>query len=139
MKFLIVSAASFAALAVAIVNVYAAEAEWVSYEPEVVSLTGKIVETKVSGEGVAPTDRGKTVWILHLDHPISVHGKPGDDIDMEEKNVTEVHLALQKPSNLTKKDFAKVMARGTLFHAHTWHHQRPIVMLVTELKPAGSN
>ena len=112
------------------------ETKWVSYEPAVVTFVGIIIEETYDKEA-APMDRGKHAWILRLDHPVSVRAK--DEIDTEEKNVSEVHLNLDQSKHpgvaFGKTRFA---ATGTLYHAHTGHHLRPIVMLVSELKQAGA-
>jgi hypothetical protein len=66
--------------------------------------------------------------------------KPGDEIDTEEKNVTEVHLNIdQAKHSIPRRSLGRdrFVATGTLYHAHTIHHLRPIVMLVSALKPAG--
>jgi len=112
------------------------ETKWVSYEPAVVTFVGVIVE-EAYDEDAAPMDRGKHAWILRLDHPVSVRAK--DEIDTEERNVSEVHLNLDQ-SKHPGVTFGKtrVAATGALYHAHTGHHLRPTVMLVSELKPAGA-
>ena len=130
----------FGALALCCVSVLADDKRQVAYEPSVVTLTGTIVEEGY-GEDAAPIDRGKRAWILRLDQPVSVPAKAGDEIDTEEKNVTEIHLNVDHSKHpvakaaLGKTRFA---ATGTLYHSHTIHHLRAIVMLVSELKPAGS-
>ena len=72
--------------------------------------------------------------------------KPGDQIDTEEKNVMEVHLNIDpKKHQIPKNAFGKTAfaVTGTLYHAHTAHHLRLIVMLVSTIAPAttkaGSN
>ena len=120
---------------------HAGEDKPVAYEPAVVTLNGTIAKEGF-GDDAAPVDRGRSAWILHLDHPVSVPAKPGDEINTEEKNVTEVHLNIDPAKHpLSEGAFGKThfVVTGTLYHAHTTHHLRPIVMLVSTLTPAGHN
>jgi len=108
----------------------------VSYEPAVVTLSGTIFEEGY-GDDPSTSDRGKRAWILRLDRPISVPAKPGDEIDIEEKNVKEVHLNVDHARYPTPKGgFGKTRftATGALYHGHNIHHLRPIVMRVSDLK-----
>ena len=119
----------------------AGEDKPVAYEPAVVTLSGTIVREGF-GDDASPLDRGKPVWILHLAQPVSVSAKPGDEIDTEEKNVTEVHLNIDPAKHPIPEDaFGKThfAATGTLYHAHTTHHLRSIVMLVSTLSSAAHN
>ena len=113
----------------------------VSYAPSVATLTGTIVEEGY-GDDSSPIDRGKHAWILRLDRPISVPAKPGDEINTEEKNVTEVHLSVDHVKHpIANGAFgrARFTVTGTLYHGHNSHHLRPIVMLVSDLKSAQTN
>ena len=117
----------------------AGEDKSVAYEPAVVTLNGTIAKEGFSDDA-SPVDRGRTVWILHLNQPVSVPAKPGDEINTEEKNVTEVHLNIDPAKHPIPEDaFGKThfVATGTLYHAHTTHHLRPIVMLVSTLTSAA--
>jgi acetyl esterase/lipase len=111
-----------------------------AYEPAIETLAGTIVEERLSeDEDTPPLDRGKVVWILRLDRPVFVPGKAGDEIDVEEKSVTEIHLNVEHAKfPIAKEAFGKkrFVTTGTLYHAHTAHHQRAIVMMVSDLKPA---
>jgi len=75
-----------------------------------------------------------------LDHAarpsISVKGKPSDEIDVPEENVTEIHLNIDYSKYpAVKAGFGKnrFFATGSLYHSHTAHHLRAIVMLVSQL------
>lgn len=113
----------------------------VSYGPSSATLTGTIIEEGY-GDDPLPMDRGKHAWILRLDRTISVRAKPGDEVDTEEKNVTEVHLNVDHAKHPIPKDaFGKTRftVTGVLYHAINVHHLRPIMMSVSDLKPAGAN
>lgn len=127
------------ALTLAAVFSPAAEPAWVSYEPAVVTLSGTIVK-EAFGEDAAPMDVGRHVWILRLDRPISVRGIPKDEINTQEENVREIHLnAEHRKYPIPEAAFGKTrfVVKGTLYHAITAHHLRPIVMLVSTIEPAA--
>ena len=135
MKSAVIKLLLVAALALHAMDLLADEAKQVAYEPAIVTLSGTIVEEGY-GDDATPMDRGKRALILRLDQPISVSAKPDDEINPEEKNVREVHLMLKPPLPKIASGKTRFSATGTLFHAHTVHHLRPIVMTVSELKPA---
>ncbi len=115
------------------------ESNQVAYEPAVVTLCGTIVKEGF-GDDASPIDRGKQAWILRLDQRISVPAKSGDEINTEEKNVAEIHLNIDPAKHRIAKDAfdrTHFIVRGTLYHAHTTHHLRPIVMLVSTIKPVA--
>jgi hypothetical protein len=138
MKSSIIKALVMATVAFCWAPLHAEDSKQVAYGPTVVTLTGVIIE-EAFGEDASTFDRGRHVRILRLDQTISVPAKPGDEIDTEEKNVKEVHLVIDHAKHpIPKNAFGKThfTATGTLYHAHTVHHLRPIVMLVSDLKPA---
>ena len=119
---------------------HAGDKKSVAYEPTVVTLSGTIVKEKF-GDDAAPVNRGKSAWILRLDQRISVPAKVGDEIDLKEENVSEIHLNIDQTKHpVPKKSFGKThfTATGTLYHSHTTHHLRPIMMQVSTLEPTTS-
>jgi hypothetical protein len=108
----------------------------VAYAPAVTTLTGVIVEQPYDDDA-SPSERGKAAWILKLEAPVAVEAKAGDAIDVAESDVTEIHLnADPSKSPVSKEELGRTrfQATGTLYHAHTTHHLRPIVMLVSDLE-----
>ena len=140
MKSAIIKTLFMATVAFCWTPLHAGDGNQVSCEPSVVTLTGTIVEEGY-GDDPSPIDRGKFAWILRLDRTVSVPAKPGDEIDTDEKNVKEIHLVVDHAKfPVSKADFGKTRftATGTLYHAHTVHHLRPILMFVSNLKPDGA-
>ena len=113
------------------------QSETVSYEPTVVTLEGIIIREKFPHDG-SHLDRGHYAWILRLDHPVTVVGTPDADLNTTETNVTEIHLNAEPDEHqIPKSAFGKkrFSVTGTLYHSHTVHHLRPIMMFVTDLRP----
>ena len=83
-------------------------------------------------------DKGRSAWILHLEAPVTVNGKQGSETEVIEKNVTEVHLrgddSLLESAAASKNS---VTCYGTLQHATTTHHLRPVMMNVGAYKDAA--
>jgi len=138
MKPTILAALLFDVFAFTSAPVRGTDAAWFSYMPAVSTLTGTITE-EAYGEDASTYDRGKRVWILHLDRPISVRANPKDELNVQELNVSEVHLNIaHRKHPIARKQFGTVRfaATGTLYHQFNSHHLRAIVMLGSDLKPA---
>ncbi len=107
------------------------------YDPVPATLTGTISKVDYA-EDAAPADQGHGAWILRLDHTITVNPKAGNELDVLERNVSEVqltgtnglvdHAALEKGS---------VTFHGTLFHAANSHHLRPVLMRASAYQPVA--
>lgn len=117
--------------------------ECLSYEPSKVRLTGTIIEKTFPGPpewtSIEKGDRPETRWILKLSKPICVNGDPNDEINVEtEKNVRNMHLVFGHENYARYKHLLnrKVIAEGTLYHAHTAHHRTRVLLTVISIKPA---
>jgi hypothetical protein len=112
-----------------------------------VVLSGRLTRVRhfgPPGYGEDPRhDTKETAVILCLDTPICVMGASGSD-DEDERNVREMQLAM---SDEAWKQYAsirsivgprkRVTVRGELFHAHTGHHIRQVLMLVKGIRIAA--
>ena len=116
------------------------------YEPEVVTLEGVVFAKDFPGppnyESTQNGDQRMRYWLLRLPKPICVD-QGDDDINIRVANVREVQLAF--PDDVPyKKHLALVNKRrrfkvvGSLFHQHTGHHVRRILINVQRLAPIGS-
>ena len=117
--------------------------EWLSYEPTVVELKGKLIIKTFFGPpnfGENPeTDSKERSWILSLTTPINVRAKTEDDpiLFPSVENVRELQLVLPEPHReLIGK---KIIVRGTLFHAHTGHHHTDVLMMVQSISSSETN
>jgi len=112
------------------------------YEPEEVEVSGLLHETIYPGPpeymNVEMGDHPEKVVILTLKEPINVKIKDSkevdDDFNEPEKGVRELQVVFSdsEPSILQMKE--EVTLQGTLYHAHTAHHHRRVLMMVKSWK-----
>ena len=108
------------------------------YEPTVVNLSGTLARETHPGppnyESIRRGDKPETIWILRLKKPICVLGR--DDINIRENNQKELQLVLE-PAQFKK--YRRLMGQrvavtGKLFHAHTGHHHKSLLISVGEIR-----
>ena len=119
----------------------AQEKEWLSYEPTVVKLKGKLTIRVYYGPpnyGENPdTDTKEALPVLILSKPVNVRGNPDPKAGFNRKSVEgvrEIELVLTMPH----KEFIgkRVLVKGTLFHAFTGHHHTDVLMDVRSIRLA---
>jgi len=115
-----------------------AAAQCLEYEPKVVTLSGTLVRETHAGppnyESIPRGDQPETIWILRLSKPVCVTG--ADDLNVKEDHQTEVQLVLE-PAQFKKYRRSigrRVAVTGKLFHAHTGHHHKSLLISVSEIK-----
>jgi len=119
------------------------EKDWLSYEPAVVELKGKLMTKMYYGPtnfGEHPkTDSKETPPILVLSKPVNVRRNPDSDIEYNRisvEHVRKIELVLTIPQkNMMGKN---VIVSGTLFHAFTGHHHTDVLMRVQSISLAVS-
>lgn len=112
------------------------------YEPEEVEVSGLLHETIYPGPpeyvSVEMGDRPEKVVILTLKEPINVEikGSKGvdDDFNEQEKDVRELQVIFPDSTPSTHQMKKEVTLKGTLYHAHTAHHHRRVLMMVKSWK-----
>jgi len=109
------------------------------YEPEKVTLTGRLVYRTFYGPpnyGENPkTDSRETQPILILDSAVDVVANGGDPTDQTERGVKGITLVVE---HSTRRFIGKRIAvEGTLFHANTGHHHTKVLMTVASIKKAN--
>lgn len=108
------------------------------YEPQRTTIDGvleKSIAYGAPGFGENRDDPRFTVAILKLRSPICVKGNRGDDIDIDESAVSEIGILY---SGAWKPLVGRyVTVSGTLFHAITANHYRPIMMRADHLSPTS--
>jgi hypothetical protein len=111
------------------------------YEPSLVQLTGTIIRRTFPGppnyESVERGDKPEVVWLLVLVQPICME-KDGTDPDLNpaQKGIRKIQLVFGDATSYeTQKELLgkKVVAKGTLFGAHTGHHHTPVLLTVNTL------
>ena len=128
-----------AALASLCTPLHAADAP-LSYAPAVVTLTGTVFQEAYGEDPPSPRYRGQQAWILHLEHPISLRGVPSDKFNVDAANVKEVVLNVDHAKHpLPKSAFKKThfVVTGTLYQSGTTNFLRPVVLSVTNSRPAS--
>lgn len=113
-------------------------AQCLEYGPKVVSLSGVLVRETYPGrpnyESIANGDEPETIWVLRLEETICVHAS--NEIDVPEDSEEEIQLVL-KPEQY--KQYRSLLGRavtvsGTLFHSHTGHHHKRLLLKTSEIR-----
>jgi hypothetical protein len=113
-------------------------AQCLEYQPKTVHLSGKLVREIHPGppnyENIRKGDKAETIWVLRLSLPICVVAM--DDINVREDNQKEVQLdlAAEQFKKYRKLIGQKVFATGFLFHAHTGHHHKRLLLTLNEMR-----
>lgn len=108
---------------------------WLSYEPAVVELQGKLAVEWKHGPpnyGEQPkTDAKVRVPLLKLAETINVRGNPENALNAESvEGVRQIQLLFQSESAYKQLIGKQVVVKGTLFRAHSGHHYTDVVMNV---------
>jgi hypothetical protein len=115
-------------------------AECLNYEPDAVSLIGKIIQKTFPGrpnyESVKTGDEPETYWILITAKPFCVKPKAGNGQYSSESKIEQVQLVFmsneyKEYKGLIGKD---VVVYGQLFPMQTGHHHTKILITVKKIK-----
>lgn len=112
----------------------------VFYEPEEVEVSGFLYETVYPGPpeymSVEMGDRPVEAVILTLKEPINVEIKnqEDDDLNEPEKGVRELQVSFSDLGPSPAQMQEEIVLKGTLYHAHTAHHRRRVLMMVKNWK-----
>ena len=115
-----------------------------SYEPSEVQLTGTIIRKTFLGapnyESIERGDKPEVAWLLVLSQPICIEkDKKDPDLNPEQKGIRKIQLVFRDATAYdTQKELLgkKVVAKGTLFGAHTGHHHTSVLLTVSTLTKA---
>lgn len=108
----------------------------VFYEPEWVEVSGFLYETIYPGPpeytSVEMGDRPEEAIILTLKEPINVEIKnqEEDDFNEPEQGVRELQVSFSDSGPTPAQMKKEIVLKGTLYHAHTAHHRRRVLMMV---------
>ena len=113
-------------------------AQCLEYAPKVVSLSGTLVRETRPGRpdygSVANGDESETIWVLKLKGAICVLA--ANEIDVRENGETEIQLALDQGQYDKYRSLPgqSVTVTGKLFHGHTGHHHKRLLLTTAEIK-----
>jgi hypothetical protein len=116
-------------------------AQCLEYEPSPVSLVGTIVRRTYPGrpnyESIKKGDEPERIWVIQLVKAICVSAK---DENEAESNQSQVQLVLNEAQYKEYRNFVgkKVTVSGTLFHGHTGHHHKKLLIMTSIIKPYKS-
>jgi Domain of unknown function (DUF4431) len=108
------------------------------YEPKVVSLSGVIVGETHPGppnyESIANGDEPETIWVLKLKKAICVLAS--DDINVKVDNEKEIQLVLEAEQYKRYRRLLgqRVYVSGALFHSHTGHHHKTLLLKTDDIR-----
>jgi len=117
-------------------------AQCLGYEPKAVSLSGSLVRETHPGrpnyESIARGDEAETIWVLRLRQAVCVLTSNEEIENVKEESEKEVQLVLEpgqfkRYRNLLGK---KVTITGRLFHGHTGHHHKRLLLTRSEILEA---
>jgi hypothetical protein len=108
------------------------------YEPEEQEVSGLLKEIIYPGPSeymkLEKGDQPEKVVILTLKEPINVEIKGGkkedDDVNEPEKAVRELQVVFSDSGLTTDQMKKEITLKGTLYHAHTAHHHRRVLIMV---------
>src|SRR5258706_8287508 len=127
-------------------NVYPQEKSWLHYEPEIVTLRGKltsIVNYGAPGYGESPEkDDVEESIILVLPLPIRVKGDPNSALNSQSiANITHVQLVIYTgvAKGYSQYFNREVEVTGTLFKSSTGHHHTDVLLTVNTLRRLGTS
>ncbi len=116
------------------VNQLSHQLQTVFYEPEEVEVRGMLYKEVYPGPreymSVEEGDCPEEVVILTLKDPINVEIAKGDDFNEPEKGVRELQVVFAGSLPLKHQMKREIALKGTLYHAHTAHHRRRVLMMV---------
>jgi hypothetical protein len=120
------------------INQLSHQLKTVFYEPEEVEVRGMLYEEVYPGPpeymSVEEGDCSEEVVILTLKDPINVRVAKDDDFNEPEKGVRELQVVFADSMPSKHQMKGEIALRGTLYHAHTAHHRRRVLMMVKSWK-----
>jgi hypothetical protein len=117
-----------------------ATAQCLQYEPKVVGLSGVLVRETYPGrpnyESIARGDEPETIWVIKLKKAICV--QTSQDF-VKEDSEKEVQLVLEPAQYRRYRRLLgkRVFATGKLFHSHTGHHHKRLLLTTSRIQKTG--
>lgn len=122
------------AVFLSLIFVFAAQAQTdcLNYEPENVTLSGKLVRLSMKNAA----NQKETIYALQLKTPICVNADPENEYNPQNSGVKDIQLAFDAEKFKSSRALLNknVTVSGTLFGEHTQHHFTKVLMMVSEIK-----
>jgi hypothetical protein len=124
----------FALLSLAFALMSSAQAQCLKYEPEVVSVSGKLLRKTFAGppnyESIKAGDAPETGFYLAVKPPICAIASQGSEDNESTSNVGLVQLVLDAKGYEQLRPWLgkSVTIKGSLFSAQTGHHHAPLLL-----------
>ena len=113
-------------------------ASCLEYEPNIIEVSGTLVREIYPGrpnyESIINGDESVTVWVLKLKASVCV--VESDEINIKEDNETEIQLVLDQNQYKKYQSLigSSVSVTGKLFHSHTGHHYKRLLLNINDIK-----
>lgn len=106
----------------------------VFYEPEEVEVSGLLHEIIYPGPpeymSIEMGDQPEKTTILTLGEPINVAIKKEDGLNEPEQGVRQLEVVFRDSVPSENQMKGEITLKGTLFHSHTGHHHRRVLIMV---------
>ena len=122
------------AVFLSLIFVFAAKAQTgcLNYEPENVTLNGKLVRLQMKNV----SGQKETIYVLRLKTPVCVNADANNEYNPKQNEIKDIQLAFDAEKLKSSRPLLNknVSVSGTLFGEHTQHHFTKVLMMVSEIK-----
>lgn len=124
----------FSILYFALAAIPSAQAKCLKYEPEVVTVSGKLLRKTFAGppnyESIKSGDAPETGFYLRVKRPVCAVAGQGSKFDESTMNVSLIQLVLKPEEYAQLRPLLgqSITVKGSLFPAHTGHHHAPLLL-----------
>lgn len=137
----------FSVFSLALASMPTAQAKCFKYEPEVVTVSGKLLRKTFAGppnyESIRNGDAPETGFYLSVKQPICTIASQSAGADEAKSGVSLIQLVLKPEAYELLRPLLgqSITVKGSLFSAQTGHHHAPLLLnfVTVEGTPKGSD